>query len=164
MEIFRYKNEEIVFTHDVYKAFIHDDSNKKKIIPTLINNIPCTTFSKPVTSRILSKVYIIKNHKNTIVYVGKTRQSIATRFRQGLNPISGSGYYGYKWQDKEVLFIHCITIKSFNDTEIESTEAEVVYCHRTETGKWPSFQSEIHFSNNDKCRLLAQYIYSLVAK
>ena len=164
MDSFIIENESINFKLDKYKAGIERVSTKKRIKPFEKNGLPCRKFSTPVTNKNIAKIYIIYNKNHALVYIGKTTQSITNRLRQGLNPISGSGYHGYRWQEKENIYIHCITIPSFTDKEIEATEAELVYLHKKLTGKWPLYQSEIHFSNNNKAAAAAEKIYKIVAK
>lgn len=151
--------ENINYTHDIYKAIINKVNNRNKLKPFQKNEIGCSKFSAPSTTKELSKIYVVRNRHNSIVYVGKTCQSISSRLRQGLNPPPEKGYHGYPWQEKQIVVIHCFTVLSFTNDEIESTEAELVYLIRKETGRWPLYQAEIHFSNNEKAESMAERIF-----
>jgi hypothetical protein len=106
------------------------------------------------------KIYILK-HAGDYLYVGKTKQKISTKFKQGfksyLHDIAGNrkaGYGGYKWikefinKDKAIeLFVFDLG-DSCTDNHTEAIEAEIVYKIRKKYDKWPSCQNEIHFFND----------------
>ena len=123
------------------------------------------TFLKPVTSKRLRKIYIVKN-RSKIIYIGIASQSIANRLRYGFSAKGKGGYYGYRWKDladKIDLLIWCFPGQSMQ--YVESIEAEIVFALRRDTGKWPAFQTEIHFHNvTDEEKELAASIYSEASK
>lgn len=164
MSVIQKNMESIEYTYDIYKAEITENNGRKGIKPKQKNGIMCRNFVQPVTNNSISKIYVIINRNKKIIYIGKTTQSITNRLRQGLNPIHDTGYHGYRWQEKEIVYIHCITIPAFSDLEIESTEAELVFIHRKETGKWPLYQTEIHFSNNHKAIKASEELYMKIKK
>lgn len=126
---------------------------------------------KPLTSNRHLKVYLVLEGE-TIVYVGYTKQSISSRLRTGFSASGNKGYYGYKWRDH---FTHVrIFVAVFEEplsgikeqdnnyiAYIEAIEAEIVFIIRSETGKWPQYQHEIHFNNIqlEKANEIAQKIY-----
>jgi hypothetical protein len=133
------------------------------------NNDPRKNFSIPET-KSRPKIYIIKTG-DSIIYIGKTNQPIASRLRQGLKPNNSNGYHGYKWKNKEEIKIICITLEPYNnvsdddlESDLESIEAELVYNHRNITGLWPSSQTEIHFHNNEKMKEFAKKLFEEINK
>lgn len=119
-------------------------------------------FEKPVTESRLYKIYLVRD-KLSVVYVGVTSQSIATRLRYGLSPKGKNGYHGYKWKhlNKVDLFIFCFNKR--NTEEIETIEAEIVYLIRNRTESWPKYQTEIHFHNlTKKEKKAARLIYETI--
>ncbi|MFA5146811.1 MAG: hypothetical protein WC515_05540 [Candidatus Omnitrophota bacterium] len=123
------------------------------------------TFLRPVTSKSLPKIYIIKN-RGEIIYIGIASQSIANRLRYGFSAKGRGGYHGYRWRDlvdKIDLLVWCFPGQSMH--YVESIEAEIVFALRRDTGKWPAFQTEIHFHNvTDEEKKLASSIYSEASK
>lgn len=123
------------------------------------------------------KIYVIKD-ENNILYIGMTKQNIRARFsgsfrayiKKKENGISAyNGYAGYKWIDdfqkskKELdLFVFPFENKSTNDDKffIEAVEAEIAFLIRSEAGKWPLYQHEIHFHNIEEAITLAEKIYN----
>jgi len=149
-----------------YKVEIETNSSGNNIKVKSKNNNPCKKFSSPETES-KPKIYIIKLLNNSIVYIGKTNQPITSRLRQGLNPNNSNGYHGYKWINNENIKIICITIISdnvFDDIELESIEAELVYNYRNITGSWPLSQTEIHFHNNERIKVFAQELFEEINK
>ena len=104
-----------------------------------------TQFIAPSTTHC-QKIYIIKA-RHSFLYVGKTVQSMASRFRGGFNPQNYPGYAGYKWRLEDADFSldvwHFDT--AINDKDVETIEAEVVFRFRMCAGYWPLGQNEIHF-------------------
>ena len=146
-----------------YEVEIKTNSSGNNIKVKSKNNSPCNKFSSPETES-KPKIYIIKS-SNSIVYIGKTNQSITSRLRKGLNPNHSNGYHGYKWKNNENIKILCITIESdneFGDIELESIEAELVYNYRNNTGSWPLSQTEIHFHNNERIKEFAQELFKKI--
>jgi hypothetical protein len=95
----------------------------------------------------LPKLYVA-SIDNKPIYVGITKQSIRNRLRLGWNAKGDSGYYGYRWrhgQTTAVLDVWCHSdAMERNERDIGTVEAEVVYLIRA-AGRWPAFQTEIHF-------------------
>lgn len=123
------------------------------------------TFLRPTTSKKLPKIYIIKNN-GEVIYIGIASQSITNRLRYGFGAIGRGGYHGYRWKDladKIDLLVWCFPGQSMQ--YVESIEAEIVFELRRDTGKWPAFQTEIHFHNvKDEERELAASIYNEASK
>jgi hypothetical protein len=116
--------------------------------------IEVETFEKPVTKNNLPKLYVVKD-ANSILYVGITCQSIASRLRGGFQAKGERGYYGYGWKDIITpldLFIFCFEGEEHKEEykKAETIEAELVYLIRKKTGNWPKNQTEIHFHNTKK--------------
>lgn len=108
------------------------------------------------------KIYVVK-HKNEFLYVGTTVQSLTARFRYGLNADGKNGYHGYKWKHKERFDLYVWCFELLNKIQIESIEAELSFIIRSNTGKWPLNQNEIHFNNDfDKGREIAQKMFELI--
>ena len=120
------------------------------------------------------KLYVVY-HEKQVLYVGEANTSIKTRFQRGCNAFNyykknndtaRRGYKGYKWLNKELnhnrnLTVTAITFSQEYDDKretIESIEGELVYLIRQLTGKWPAFQNEIHFSNCDDAKEIAEGI------
>lgn len=103
-------------------------------------------FKSPLTENGLPKLYVVK-HGSKIIYVGIASQSLSNRLRYGFQAKGKAGYHGYRWKDlSEVdLIVWCFPEKSLS--YIEGIEAELVYLIRNCTGKWPEYQTEIHFHN-----------------
>lgn len=131
-------------------------------------------FKHPVTKNRTPKIYILKQEEE-IVYVGYASQSIGTRLGQGIRANGANGYHGYKWKQALELilyvfvFDHLLIGKKNKEDEpyvlmAEAVEAELVYLIREKTGKWPCFQNEIHFNNENlnKAKGIAAEIYDSV--
>ena len=120
------------------------------------------------------KLYVISDG-GTPIYVGRTKDPILERLGSGLRPSPNS--YGYLWRHylkEATIDIWILTLdkqdisemeedpsmkraKKDNSEEarieeiiIETLEAEVVFLIRQRAGKWPKYQSEIHFHQSQK--------------
>ena len=147
------------------------------------DNLSCSIKLEPNSGFALlkakRKLYIVY-HGNEILYVGEAHTSIKTRFQRGCTAfnhytIKGKargGYKGYKWLDKidnpqRNLTVSVITFsQEYDDKEkrtfIEAIEGELVYLIRNKLGYWPDFQNEIHFSNCDGAKEIAESILEKV--
>lgn len=128
-------------------------------------------------------IYLVKDNKDWL-YVGEAKANLKKRIQSGFysyrrykrTNVKYKGYGGYKWVelfdessklktvDKLYLFA-IIFDKNYNNDRksIEAIEGELVYLIRRETGKWPLFQNEIHFSNeNAKSVHIATEIMQLI--
>jgi hypothetical protein len=99
------------------------------------------------------KIYVVKSEKE-FLYVGYASQSLISRLNQGFRAAGKNGYHGYKWKKLERVEIHVFVFPILVDTDpkesrlyFEAIEAELVFKIRTQTGKWPDYQNEIHFNN-----------------
>lgn len=139
----------------------------------------CKTVLSPNTGVALlkerRKLYIVYHEKEAL-YVGETNTSIKTRFHRGCtffnhfikNGKARGGYKGYKWLNKNnnstrSLKIAVVTFSDDYDPEhkrgfIKAIEGELVYLIRNKFGYWPKFQNEIHFSNCDGAKEIAEVI------
>ena len=128
-----------------YKIILLSKSSKKYILTHSKSN--ASNFQNPDTKNRL-KIYIFVD-RNEIIYVGATSQSMSTRLRIGLNAAGSGGYHGYKFKKKTnhpfKLFV--FSFDRIIRKKVESIEAELVYSFRRKKGKWPEFQTEIHFNN-----------------
>ncbi len=133
-------------------------------------------FEKQVRAGKTPKVYVIK-HKELILYVGYASQPIRSRLRYGLNPGKRSlknGYHGYKWKNIDKVELYVWPFEPFSKFKtkegqkghklyVEAVEAEVVFLCRKHFDKWPEFQHEIHFNNEDeRAKEVAEEIFKLV--
>lgn len=115
------------------------------------------------------KVYVV-SCDNQILYVGSTCQPIASRLYGGFTAKGESGYHGYAWRthgSQMLLDIWILTLDSGVDVqrELETIEAEVVFCIRQHSGNWPLLQTEIHFHpSNAEHRSVAARIYAVATK
>jgi len=143
----------------IYEIQIDDDSYQLSQ-----GGLKCK-FSSPASTNGIAKLYTV-TQKNTLLYVGISKQRISARLRYGFKSTGKNGYHGYKWKKiREPLILNIWTAKdkdTFIDLkEIEKIEAEVVYLCRRNSGQWPTHQNEIHFHSTNKVhRRLAQEIYS----
>jgi hypothetical protein len=119
------------------------------------------------------KLYVIYSN-DEILYVGEAKTSILKRFQRGTvsfnhfirNGKSRNGYKGYKWLNKKdnatrELKVAVVVFDSTKDNDrefIEAVEGEIVYLIRNKLGYWPKFQNEIHFSNSDVAKVIAEDI------
>lgn len=120
---------------------------KDRLISSIsLEGVATGKFAFPATKKDLPKLYVVK-HEDKVVYIGFTTQSIRTRLRQGLQAKGKGGYHGYRWKDlSEVeFFVWCFP--GLTADQGEFLEAELVYRIRHATGKWPEYQTEIHFRN-----------------
>jgi hypothetical protein len=136
------------YSVEKYEAYIHESASGKQICIKSKNGIISKTFSGLATSK-KPKVYIIKNYRGKPVYIGKSKQSLSNRLRQGLNAEGNNGYHGYKWKNKDEISIICIGFDETIDNVDEIVEAEIVFQIRLKTNYWPEYQTEIHFHNDD---------------
>jgi len=126
------------------------------------------------------KLYLVYYDKQ-VLYIGEAHTSIKTRFQRGCNAFNyykrnndtaRNGYKGYKWLNKELnhnrnLTVTAITFSQEYDDKretIEAIEGELVYLIRNKMGYWPKFQNEIHFSNADGAKGIAEEIMGNVFK
>lgn len=123
------------------------------------------------------KLYII-HYNNEILYIGEAHNSIKTRFQRGCasfnffnkNGKARGGYKGYKWLNRENNFYRnlFVSVAIFNNqyddnrSFIEAIEGELVYLTRNKFNYWPKFQNEIHFSNCDGAKEIAEEILSII--
>ena len=113
----------------------------------------------------LPKLYII-SAKNSILYVGITRQRMSARLRMGFSAAGRGGYYGYAWRHKfrEALLRIWAHERVSNENslrDIETVEAEVVFLARKISGAWPLGQTEIHFHRSTEAhREVAREIWN----
>jgi len=114
------------------------------------------------------KIYILK-YKKEIIYVGITKMPLSSRFGAGLVASGKNGYHGYAWKqlsvkgESDLIDLYVYSFKSKEWTE--AIEAEIAYLIRQKTGKWPSYQTEIHFHQaNTKERNIAQKIFIDISK
>lgn len=123
------------------------------------------------------KIYCIGS-LGKILYVGEANTSIKTRFQRGSssfnyfikNKKARNGYQGYKWLHKNdnserLLTVYVAIFEPEHDPKenrniIEAIEGELVYLIRLNTGEWPYFQQEIHFSNRPGAKETAVNIYN----
>ena len=124
------------------------------------------TFKTPATNRS-PKVYVVK-YCGDIVYVGTAQQSFGARLWLGLTAKGKGGYHGYKWRGlpgKIDVLIYCLEMKGKPEKQkkkLETIEAEIVFAVRSLTGKWPKYQTEIHFHNASKSELqIAHHILAV---
>jgi hypothetical protein len=110
------------------------------------------------------KIYVV-SCGGQVLYVGSTRQRIASRFYGAFAANGETGYYGYPWRSDGRQMHLDIWILTFDSSveiqrELETIEAEVVFCVRQRSDQWPLFQTEIHFHPSKKeHRSLAARIY-----
>lgn len=112
-----------------------------------VNGEKVSHFISPDTKPNKQKLYVLKDGSE-IYYVGMTSQPISARLRIGYRAKGEHGYHGYKWigeVSSAELLVWCFT---HDDPAItEAIEGELVYLIRNNTGKWPTYQMEIHFHN-----------------
>ncbi|AFL81134.1 hypothetical protein Aeqsu_1651 [Aequorivita sublithincola DSM 14238] len=148
------------YTYDLTLESLKDD---RLIATRIFEGAECRTFKKPVTNDKTPKIYVLQADGKTL-YIGYTSQSISTRLRDGLKKAGTfKDYKGYKWKDSKsvklsvFVFNHKLIGKRC-DEDIpfidlaEAVEAELVYLVRQKTGRWPEFQNEIHFNNEERER------------
>ena len=104
------------------------------------------SFVRPDNRSDLQKLYVVKSNSE-IIYIGQTNRNVRDRLRYGLKAEGKGGYYGYMWSNlpKVCILIWCFDGKT--KEYVETVEGEVVFLVRMRTGKWPSYQMEIHFHN-----------------
>jgi hypothetical protein len=124
-------------------------------------------FVAPAAGRA-PKIYVV-SRKGEVLYVGKTCQRIASRFYGAFAAKGETGYYGYQWRGSKEPMDLDIWILSFDgdanvDRELETIEAEVIFCIREQSGQWPLFQNEIHFHpSSNEHREIASRIFRAVS-
>ena len=114
------------------------------------------------------KIYILKNKKE-IIYVGITKMPLSNRFRFGLMASGKNGYHGYAWKqlsakgelDSIKLYVYLFE----SEERTEAIEAEIAYLIRHKAGRWPVYQTEIHFHQaNIKEINMAEKIFIDISK
>ncbi len=114
------------------------------------------------------KIYILR-YGGEIIYAGITKMPLSSRFWYGLAASGKKGYHGYAWKqlarngESKMIDLFVYLFKDKERTEV--IEAEIVYLIRNKTGKWPQYQTEIHFHHdaNKKEEEMAQKIYDRVS-
>jgi hypothetical protein len=107
------------------------------------------TFSKPATARGLAKLYTLSD-AGVLLYVGIAQQPMSSRLNFGFKASGKGGYHGYKWKSLKQRLALSVWTAQINGQpaslrEMETTEAEVAFCCRQQSGQWPAYQHEIHF-------------------
>lgn len=115
----------------------------------LSREVPTWKFSYPAATKGIPKLYTVSKG-NSLLYVGVTKQSMASRLRYGFKANPKKGYHGYKWKILEDTLRLSVWAAKQNDVyislrEMETIEAEVAYTCRDQSGQWPTHQHEIHF-------------------
>lgn len=128
--------------HDKYQIVLKNS----KIVSIKKDGHSIGHFKEPATKNHLTKIYVVKNGPD-IIYVGATTQSMRDRLRGGLGATGEHGYHGYEWKQLSEVDILIWYYPEKGSSEIEALEAELVYLLRHRTGKWPEYQTEIHFHN-----------------
>jgi len=123
-----------------------------------VNGETTSHFVAPDTKAGPQKLYVLKNSKE-IYYIGVTSLSMSARLRIGYRAKGEHGYHGYKWIGKisrAELLVWCFT--KGHRCRAEAIEGELVYIVRNRTGKWPTYQMEIHFhpDASDKEKQIAE--------
>lgn len=116
--------------------------------------------SKPLTGTDY-KIYVLSLIER-VFYVGTTKSSLKSRLNSGLKASGKNGYHGYKWKNQKDVRIFIWNFPELNKEQIENIEAELAFIVRTQTGKWPEFQNEIHFNNSyqEKGKVIAEKMYN----
>ncbi len=152
-----------------FKFCLKFSDNKDKKIKLRL--LPQEGQSNPVrwgnANKKTPKIYILRVN-GKIIYVGVTRTSLSSRFGFGLRARGKGGYHGYAWKelaDKNGSIAVDLFVYSFeNEERTESIEAEIVYLVRSKTGRWPKYQTEIHFHQaSSKEIAAARQIYRQVS-
>jgi hypothetical protein len=160
------------YTYDLILESVKDD---RIVAKRIFEGKECRTFKKPVTNDKTPKIYVLQA-EGIIFYVGYTSQSISNRLRDGLKKEGTfKDYKGYKWKNTSSLKLHIFVFdyilkgkRCEADIPIinlaEAVEAELVYLVREKTGKWPEFQNEIHFNNEEleKAKAIAADLYTKI--
>ena len=128
-----------------------------------VNGTPTDHFITPDTKAKIQKLYVLKNSRE-IYYVGVTSLSMSSRLGIGYRAKGEQGYHGYKWIGKiprAELLVWCFT--ESNRSSAEAIEGELVYLVRNRTGKWPTYQMEIHFhpDASDKEKQIAEALVNI---
>jgi hypothetical protein len=108
-------------------------------------------FARPVTCKKMGKVYVFSD-ETWPFYVGKATQSIGSRLGGAFRATPEkrvNGFAGYRFKREKTNAILHVFMGPFDapwtDADAECIEAEVVFRIR-QTGAWPAYQTEIHFS------------------
>jgi len=128
-----------------------------------VNGKTTDHFIAPDTKAGIQKLYVLKSG-NVIYYIGVTSLSMSSRLRIGYRAKGEQGYHGYKWIGKisrAELLVWCFT--EDDRSPIEAIEGELVYLVRNRTGKWPTYQMEIHFhpDASDKEKQIAETLVNI---
>jgi len=156
-----------------YQLFIGNKEGEKIIERKEKNGVNCN-FKSPVTDKNRPKIYVLKLEGN-ILYIGYTSQSISSRLGSGLRASGINGYHGYKWKHNHKVGLLLFVFNPFSKDDkvkkeeksfIEAIEAELVFKVRTETGKWPLDQNEIHFNNDnvEEVRVITEKLFTEIIK
>lgn len=111
------------------------------------------------------KLYIA-SHRGMPIYVGQTVRTMGSRLRLGFKAKGKGGYYGYAWRhhlesaDLDIWRHEDGPEGKARGRDMETVEAEIVFLLRQRTGKWPQFQTEIHFyqSTNEHRQIAEQIV------
>jgi hypothetical protein len=140
-----------------YKCEIENN----RVNPYELDGNKTETFKYPSTNAEKEKLYIVKSGSE-FCYIGRTSRSISQRMYTGFHPHTKTGYHGYKWKHLKFVEIF-VYLTNLDNLGTETIEAELVYLIRIYTGKWPIYQTEIHFhnpvENPNAFRQLAEELY-----
>jgi hypothetical protein len=118
--------------------------------------------SKPLTG-LDYKIYVLVENKR-ILYIGTTKRSLKSRLNSGLKADGKNGYHGYQWKGLKNVRILIWNFTDFDKKKIENVEAELAFVVRTQTGRWPELQNEIHFNNKfqEEGKKMANEMYNQI--
>ena len=133
------------------------EQNKPYIFELTINNTRIKSWTDFKTGKLTPKLYkpltgldhkiYVLVEKKIILYIGTTKRSLKSRLNSGLKADGKKGYHGYQWKDLKNVRILIWNFSDLNKMKIENVEAELAFVVRTQTGRWPELQNEIHFNN-----------------
>jgi len=120
--------------------------SKNRVVPARLDGREVPGFRCPATRSGVEKLYVVKTG-DEFSYVGITSQAMSARFRYGFNPNTATGYHGYAWRHLDEIDLYVWPARWLGRDQIEAIEAELVFLIREATGRWPIYQTEIHFHN-----------------
>ena len=146
-------------------------SNRKRVISIKDCDGKEIKFS---TAEGKHKIYVVSCEGKPI-YVGGTKQPFRRRLYTGLTAVGERGYSGYLWRNhcrqvsidiwdicfNEQADFDCMKcdpsmLRAAGNKErqreilVETVEAEIVLLIQRRCGRWPKYQSEIHFHQSEQ--------------
>ena len=100
----------------IYQLHLQGEHKLRNVHRKTRNGAECE-YDAVVKSNRCPKLYVVRNKKKEILYVGYASQPISSRMRYGLKPDSRNGYHGYGWMGESEVELLVWVFSPFGHNE-----------------------------------------------